>query len=502
MDYPSPYLTFLFDSANAREERAVKVKLSLQATALEVDLAALAGGGASDYPSWLTFILPQTVIDEDDPIEVNVPNPRRAPPVPPNVNEQGVGPAHSAEATLSFDQTRQYAYRYDYTRPASDWDLLYSAIRFNTDKPADTPAKVQGDQMDLFQALASFERCWDPLRQDLLSADLNHRRSALREFVRIVGAVRDAWGPWRETWTHPDADSPPDSAECLFAISEREPSDPATQPRRITIRRCGQNAKAPGPSIEIAGWSKVDPVPATPDSEDPVVQFELKPDAEKGTPNQPLIRTVVVAGLDLLAMENAVAVVTVTRNETLFDDRPCTEGAARRTNPKFVYRTPMVRFAQPATPKLEYAQPIDIAKLSGAEDSRDAPRKTVEAHLTHLFRRLLEAARKKPPTRRLQLTCVYQYDVANDSSLTITLPIAMAPPLELSVDDPSSLVRSLSKAIRGWFREREPTASNGRFVFDVSIYGTLGEVKLPIYRLRSLQLALAEIDPNDLRRVE
>lgn len=41
----------------------------------------------------------------------------------------------------------------------------------------------------------------------------------------------------------------------------------------------------------------------------------------------------------------------------------CVKSPSRRTNPSFVYRTPTVRFAEILKPRLEYGQPIDIAKL-------------------------------------------------------------------------------------------------------------------------------------------
>ena len=88
----------------------------------------------------------------------------------------------------------------------------------------------------------------------------------------------------------------------------------------------------------------------------------------------------------------------------------------------------------------------------------------------------------------------------------ITLPIIMAPPFDFTIPDGKDAAgkpfpQSLAEAIKAWLDERHPSGKNGRFVFDISVYSSIGESKLPIYRLRNLRLGVkkdATTKPNSL----
>ena len=51
-------------------------------------------------------------------------------------------------------------------------------------------------------------------------------------------------------------------------------------------------------------------------------------------------------------------------------------------------------------------------------------------------------------------------------------------------------------AIKNWLDDRHPSGKNGRFVFDISVYSSLGTAKLPVYRVSNLQLRLEDIKPE------
>ena len=81
--------------------------------------------------------------------------------------------------------------------------------------------------------------------------------------------------------------------------------------------------------------------------------------------------------------------------------------------------------------------------------------------------------------------------------LVITLPIVMAPPFDFNIPDGKNetgdFVQSLSEAIKNWLDDRHPSGKNGRFVFDISVYSSIGPAKLPVYRPSDLQLSLKDI---------
>jgi hypothetical protein len=126
--------------------------------------------GVKDFrsSSWLTFVIPENVIPNDKPIEGNIPIPIRADPTRPNVETQAVDRAYPEGQDLTLEETHQYAYSYQYSRGRSVHDLVYTSARFNSVKPAEEAKREAVSNMDLFQALASFDGTWDAIRQDLL----------------------------------------------------------------------------------------------------------------------------------------------------------------------------------------------------------------------------------------------------------------------------------------------------------------------------------------------
>ena len=546
VDGPS-YLTFLFDSEKVEPEQLLKLNLSYKATALEHEISDMPGVKDLKSSSWLTFLIPENVIPNDKPIEVKVPIPIRADPIRPNVETQAVDRAYPDRQDLKLEETRQYAYSYQYSRMRSAHDLVYTSPRFNSVKPAEEAKREAVSNMDLFQALASFDGTWDAIRQDLLGTlpelksantpkEVETRAlNALKSFAKLASLVSTAWKTWNEKEMPPVGPPEPGDREKYeqkqvrgaddYVISERtSETDDAWQ---ITVRKCNGLADAPIPAIEIENWNQVEI--DTSDRNERRFQFETdgifmteKDVKEKLDIDNRITRTVVFkniasaneqdpaktkkqAALDILNKENAWPELRITRNETLFGDVACVESSSPRTNPSFVYHTPWVRFAEILKPRLEYARPIDIAKLPSelGKDPEAILQRPLEDHLSRLFKRFFESAGQQGVKRRMQLTCRYQYDLnkpANENDLlVITVPIVMAPPFDFTIPDGKnpagkSFPQSLTEAIKRWLDERNPSGKKSRFVFDISVYSSLDPAKLPVYRLSNLQLGVKK-DP-------
>ena len=545
VDGPS-YLTFLFDSEKVEPEQLLTLNLSYNATALEYKISEIVPGDKDLKSSlWLTFVLPENVIPNDKPIEVKVPIPIRADPIRPNVEMQAVDRAYPDGQDLKLEETRQYAYSYQYSRGRSAHDLVYTSPRFNSVQPAETAKREAVGNMDLFQALASFDGTWDALRQDLLGAlpELKSANTpkevetkalnALKAFADLAKHVATAWKTWNQKEMPPVG--PPEPADRYkydqkrvlggddYVISERKSEQDDSW--QITVRKCNAPADAPIPAIEIEGWTQVEiDAPNRNERRFQFVADEVLMTAEdvedgfnidnkitrtvvfKNTANeQQAAQTKKQAALDILNKENAWSELQITRNETLFGDVACVVGSSPRTRPSFVYHTPWVRFAEILKPRLEYGRPIDIAKLpkEQGKDPETVPQKPLEDHLSRLFKRFFESVPnpggKEPAKRRMQLTCRYQYDLnkpANENDLlVITLPIVMAPPFNFYIPDDKNppgkgFPQSLTEAIKTWLDERNPSAKKGRFLFDISVYSSLDSAKLPIYRVSNLQLGV------------
>jgi hypothetical protein len=518
------YLTFLFDSKKATPEQTLDVQLSYEATSLEREISEVPGLPASASSSWLTFINPVEIAED---VTVKIPIPIRAYPIPPTLGNQSVAPAPNPD--LKIEKTRQYSYSYDYRRLGSGNDLVYTAPKFNA-MLSDVAPENPENGMDLFQALVSFDRVWDQVNRDLSmlpdlfdpeAEDVDRDRilDALAAFAQIATMVANSWGDWPAVRDEKYV-SESETDQYLYVISEGTGSGPW----EIIVRKCKDadpNGDTPIPSIEIDGWEQVEIVTENPDERCFQYQNEdviLEEDEAKRIST----RKVVFDELDILHKQDAWAGVRMTRNENLFGARACSKDSPR-TNPKFIYQTPMVRFPEILTPLLECDKKVDIARIPSAPDGTPGEdrEKPLEGHLARLFERFFESVaenldEEETEERRIQLTCRYQYDLDHPpydlggdddaNSLPITLPIVMAPPFDFIVptdlrscgENLFSFLCSLSGAIKGWFEGRYPSTNNGRFTFDISVYSTLGAAgRLPIYRMKNLQLMLDDV--SDLK---
>lgn len=534
------YLTFLFDSKKAMPEQMLEIKLSYDATALEREISDVPGLPGFRASSWLTFINPLEIVKEAQPVIVRVPIPIRAYPIPPTLGNQSVTPSKDPDdPDLQLEETRRYSYSYDYRRLGPGNDLVYTSPRFNAKLSNVAPEDPQ-NEADLFQALVSFDRVWDQLSRDITTlpdviklpgTDPRRLRvlDALAAFAQIASMVANSWGGWPavrdKKYVRREM---PGADEYLYVISERSQGDVNT-PWEVRVRKCKDpelKQNAPIPAIEIDGWTREKVETENPNER----RFRYKKGEAFLKENEARnisARRVVFEQLDILHKQNAWAGVRMTRNENLFGDRACVAGPPQ-TNPKFVYQTPMVRFPEILTPLLKCDLEIDIARLpeKPGENPDATTEKPLEGHLARLFERFFESVEanlpnEKTDTRRIQLTCRYQYDLDhppydvgdNEGSLPITLPIVMAPPYDFKVrtdyegcvKNSSSFLCSLSKAIKIWFSGdsqsmggRYPSRENGRFIFDIAVYSTLGDAgKLPIYRINSLLLMLKDV--SDLK---
>ncbi|MGH9962525.1 MAG: hypothetical protein ACREBC_36320, partial [Pyrinomonadaceae bacterium] len=217
-----------------------------------------------------TSIAGHTLPDRN-PVQVKIPIPIRVTPIPPTVDKQGIGSAYPGRDNLKIEETRQYAYSYQYSRMRSGHDLVYTSPRFNSSKQDPKAAPRSGEtRMDLFQALAKFDRAWDQIRQDLVltlpkvepgKPDVNAEK-ALEAFANLVSEVRDAWRSWREDRSERYNEKYQRErlklGESLYVISEMANKQYPDEPWEIIVRKCNGVENDPIPAIDIEGWTQVE----------------------------------------------------------------------------------------------------------------------------------------------------------------------------------------------------------------------------------------------------
>ncbi|HVZ41237.1 MAG TPA: LysM peptidoglycan-binding domain-containing protein [Candidatus Kapabacteria bacterium] len=522
----SQHLTFLFSAETALPERLFEIDVDFNVSALEYQIADVPGIADYRASSWLTFIIPP-----DSPsVTVSVPVPiRKFPPTPTLIQQELITTVDATDDeeeynALTLAETREWQYGYTYERVQGTHDVIFTSPRFNVAN-SELPHGIGSEDPDLFQALAMFDHAWDAIQQDLFEplvkirqgvagADDGKADAALTAFAAIAAKVAGAWGRWM---CDRDFYRPSYGAEdpYLYVVSEddRDILVEAQVVRRFTIavRVCSGQADVPLPRIDVEGW-ETHPV-------DNVLpgwrMFWYSAEGENGTEildkdtaAEDRQRTVVFETLDILNKQNAWGGVYTTRNENIFDDAACNPVAQIHTNPEFIYRTPMVRFGSLLTPLIEYDGTINVGSLNPAEPSP----KGIRSHIGTLFTKFFEGIQNPAPneTRSIRVDCRYEYRLGNPygivNPMIVTLPIVMSPPFDFRIhadedtacpQQATTFACALADAITTWYYARLPERDQGRFIFDIAVYSSLGNTgKLPIYHVKSLRLNLSDV--NDL----
>lgn len=502
-------LTFLFRSEKAEPEQRFDVKMRFDVTALEFEIDD--ADFDDDYTSsrWLTFIVPPVPQAEFD---LGIPIPIRSYPVPPSLIDQSITTwvQEHADQLPELADTKKWTYRYTYDRVLGGKDTVYTSLWFNV-PPQDVPHAMKSHLPDLFVALAQFEHAWDAIRANLYpllakvgttatQAEAARAERALRAFAELAGGVADAWEHWPEVRIG-YAPQRPTNKDTVFVVSDQNVDGEF----RAIVRKCQGDPTVPLPGVEVEGTEAVDILDGCPAGAR-CIGFESD---ETGV-TLPLAwsdgvaarrRTIVVDDIDIINNQNVWAGAFMTRNENLIAEVACNPAAQVRTNENFVYRTPLVRFAKPLTPIIEYAELLDIGDLGTPS------RVSFIEHLQRLFEELFRnVPQDGTESRTLRLALRYVYRINPDVTeltepLYVTLPVILSPSFDFFVpsdastmcEELPSYICSLDGAVATWFSERSPATDEAVFVFDIAVFSTLAGGKLPIYRVSDLQLELSDV---------
>jgi hypothetical protein len=201
-------------------------------------------------------------------------------------------------------------------------------------------------------------------------------------------------------------------------------------------------------------------------------------------------RQLVFSDFDILRIENAWAGAAVKRNENLVPDKI--------TNPDFVFQSPVVRFVNVLTPRLDPDEEIDVA------DFTTEPSAPLAKYLSDFLIAFFEGAQTSGnENRTIQLAAAYGYGLHDSNvsesplvpDLNIRIPILLTTPTSISIlkeqlSPESPFISAVAETINAWFRSNAPSGlhDSGRLWFDLSVYSSLSESQLPVLRMRRLFL--------------
>ncbi|MBK7406590.1 MAG: hypothetical protein IPJ40_00090 [Saprospirales bacterium] len=486
-------LDFLFSTKTARKEPFVELDLEFKASHLEYNIQSDARFEGYQASSWLSFVIPPAA---EDLGVLQIPIVLRDFPEAPVLLQQAARQSDdmvdgmTAAQILDVASSWDYQIHYNQRLTAQDW--LQVEVQFNL--PESALAMGKGFSTTLLDALAIFTFHWPQLRSDLLTllpginaksiqtlpeADLQQAAHAVMAFADLARNVADTWDSWVPPLTA--LVGPEDAVNNkLFAAREFATNNLLTT--EFQDLNPSVDPDVPHPVI-LVGPDQTEPTTRT----NMLHAYDLNYDAA----NAEALRALTFEQLRILAYQNAIAAVYLSRNEELI--------TGKRSADDFIYYTPQTKFPFPIIPLLNNDIEVNIGELIAGKNPLV---NYLSTFFTELFKDVHMEGTEKIIT--MQLDCSYAYKLANDDAQPfIKLPIILVPPYEFHLDGPQndtsltepSLSAQIAREVKEWQDAEHPAPDNtlARLVFDVAVFSTTSTSRQPILRLRNVVLPMDQI---------
>lgn len=488
------YLTFLFQEANAAEER-VFLDLNYKVSGVECNRKAIDNmPGYFDYDA-LTLVTPQSF----DMGQIEIPVPLRSYPITPILSTQqasAYNPSKSQSAQeLSLDMAKSWNYLFSYWQKNKSQDAIELCVDFNNSSTSyqnsrNIIAEININQPEnndnlqvLFSALAQFVYAEENIFQNLnyliginTTPNINAPNIiiAINSFLTLVENVVTAW-------------------ENLYNKSLNIQDQNITQYRCTVVEEYTdgnilniivntQNILPGGINLP---YIEADPnywVPDSSSSTQPTqdsnfVIYSFQQKDEKTIPPAKQIRTVKFLNeFDIFSYQSVWAGISLSRNAQLL--------ANFNTNPCFIYQTPQVRFSQPIMPLMDRR---DVVRFLPDLSFASTIEQQLQNHLNNLFDQLFGST--TITSWEISIACRYNYPLSgiNQDGFVINIPMVFSAKYQIVLNN-NQFVDDLVQNIISWQQ------SNG-FVFqetacfnlDLSVFSSQDPTK-PILHLHNVHL--------------
>jgi len=485
----------------------VSLALQYQGAAIEHQVSEVAGIKGYVASSWLSPIQTGTQSPlAQDLGSFTVPILLRAFPSTPRMNTQ-TGVATNPGSTVLNDLT-QWTYGFTYSLDFHfEQDRVYSEVSYNI---ADVGGEALVGFVDAFQALAQFITYQNSvtklIRENVPEIDatttdqskINNASLALGAFLKMatdVASQADQAGGLKMLAT-PGTLAGTETYN--FYIEEatqtfKVGTTPTTAWVIGLISIDGPPTGLTGnPAVIIEGYDDhlIDTLSDPTKGVYAYYYTDNKGDPLTGAQAQSIAaRDVSLPGMQILARQDALSTVYLTRNENI--------GGA--INQPFVYKTPEVSFGNPLHPTIKSAEPVPVATL-GSGDGKPVTR-SLDAHLTALFTALFENSFDGDST--IQLNAGYDYAFTGQlTEMSVPIPVAVMPPLSVNIGGQgqsditvANMVTTVSDAIAKWADTYAPSNQSANLIFGLTIMSNLTENPMPLLGFSDLILEVQYISP-------
>lgn len=546
------YLTFSFSTKNAKEYSSVALNLSYVVTHIEFQISDVPGIEGYKGSNWLTFILPadlNTPVNPGSDLQVlqqnlglvDIPIVLRNYPTPPTLTTQTGTPVDVSGDTenTKLEKASQWDYTYSYTEDQAAQDRLFSEIEFNM-VPSQQARMMAGSSRDLFNDMAQLVTVWPQILDDFnqyltaitaasTSSDPNLENAyyALQALVTLTNNLAIAWNDYTSTVLTSGTNTDTDAKRAFdFMIVQTDdqdndnrllvtivPPDEIAEQDILNYTGNDQDIAVTLPNMPVVSIPDYTTISAT-DGNGKVI-----PNAYwyQTTGENPVYlswidslsiasRKVNVNELNILAFQYAWAGLSIIRNEDLIPYNP--------TNPQFIYRSPLVKFSNKLVPILNNDYIFNMALLMALPKAQHSLGELLANFFAVFF------AKDELEQQLVKISVNWNYPILQSESIqtnplvlpaAIQLPILLAPPFNFAIpadftipaggcpvtaSPADSFVCKLSAAIKTWYGQNNPATANAWLQFDVSVFSSLTEVKLPLIELKNVILFYSDI--NDL----
>ena len=488
-----PRVAFTFTSKNVTEQSFVPLDLGLNLTHLEFDRETVPGIDGYVQSRWLVFVNGPFYYSLGKST-ANIPIVDRALPAPPTIQRQLAVQSSQSPATAADLPDWNYSFDYIYQAVAQDTIKVSLEINDNPDSPKSFAA---ADGPDLFTALAQFTTSWPAISADLATylpkihaavppADVQAAAvKAVSSFEEYITKVAVAYSALGTAKTARFASAAPEKIEIDFELSLQQA--PLTGYAQIVIlgltidgvtaiwdaaTNTISNGSITLPAITVLIENDLylaEPIFPAPQNASIAYQYKSRLDGTylpylKASENY--TRTVAMNGLNVLKHQNAWSSLLVERNKYLF---PLADVTQVQTTSDFLFKTPLVRFANVVVPQLVYP-----SFVMGTMPATGTP--TFESLLDTFFAELFTGG-----TGSISIEAAvngsYSYELL-PTLPRVSLPINYLPPTSVLVDPavPPALCAVLAASIETWRTAQQPTTTgNPQIDLILTIFGGLSE---------------------------
>jgi LysM repeat protein len=465
------HVTFLLGVDGEESRKDLLLDLDYQPTELEIQIESVPGMGAYQASDWIRF--PVALASEDfegaielKPGETDVPLPLRAYPALPSVLSQTAAAVDPGATEIGA--AKQWGFDLAVRHQDAAQDELQILLELGEGGSSMVEAVATEP---VFAALAQFNAVWPALQVALgklpgASADeAKALAPSVEAFATIASALGEAFDP---QLLHAEGREAADGAEFRFQVDYAPTGEQALD---LTLVDSKGDLPVPWPGIALDGKALAAAEPAGKsrryhlEEEVPAALHEYEFRFPEASPSSP-------TGFDAIRWQAASGAAAVRRNAGLVSSAETAEA--------FLYQTPWVRFANPAVPLIENAEPIQVGQgLDLLEPLKGALTKLLTAEGTLLS-----------GSCDLRIQCRYAHPLIPGHDIVTHLPVLLAPLETVKGDGIEPLASKLAAMVSAWFEANRIVAAPGdAYVVDLTFYAKAdGTHSKPLVELSNLRV--------------